>query len=423
MRLLLAPLDVELVDATSFLADYPADIRNGWQLKPYAILHSRFEEVLYLDADQVPVRNPAFLFDLPEYRAAGAIFWSDINDLSEENPIWALVGLPARSCPSWESGQILVDKRRHLGTLRIALYLNEQAHFIYPLIYGDKDTFLIAWRFAGAAVAVVPHRPFVDDRVLIQRDFDGAPLFQHCTNAKWNYHVRQYQLDGFAHMEDCLAFLAELRRSWNGRQFFPPDRSTAARAEEVRLEQVRQTRLIVLGEGELILELLGGHQIGGGRRVDRQNWFVAETEAGIELIIYDGDQATYRLRRIQGGAWQGDRSSLPACEVRLDELPLAALAPRVSTCNGLVDAIVSASGVASGAGDLARVRLIDTLRLVLRAQPGLRPAMESAAKGSAVLSRVIDEVLATSARDAVKPVAKNIAVIGAGYKPPDGPSL
>src|SRR5258707_12483738 len=101
-RLLLAPFDGELVDAVSFLADYPAEIRNGWQLKPYAILHSHFEEVLFLDADQVPVRDPAFLFDQPEYLEAGAVFWPDIIDLSAENPIWARIGLPAQSCPSWE---------------------------------------------------------------------------------------------------------------------------------------------------------------------------------------------------------------------------------------------------------------------------------------------------------------------------------
>ena len=138
MRYLLSPFDVELVDATSFLADYPADIRNGWQLKSYAMLHSRFEEVLFLDADQVPVRDPAAAFDFPEYRESGAVFWPDIHDLSAHNPIWAMTGLPAETCPSWESGQMLVDKRRHLAALRVALYLNERADLVYSTLYGGQ---------------------------------------------------------------------------------------------------------------------------------------------------------------------------------------------------------------------------------------------------------------------------------------------
>jgi len=47
---------------------------GGWQSKPFAILHSRFQEVLFLDADNVPVVDPTFLFETDEYRRTGAIF-------------------------------------------------------------------------------------------------------------------------------------------------------------------------------------------------------------------------------------------------------------------------------------------------------------------------------------------------------------
>jgi hypothetical protein len=424
MRWLLKPFDVELVDAASFLADFPSDIRNGWQLKPYAMLHSHFEEVLFLDADQVPVRDPAILFDLPQYLETGAVFWPDVTDLKAENPIWDLLGLTPQACPAWESGQMLLDKRRHTPSLRTALCLNEQAGLVYRMLYGDKDTFLVAWRFTGADAAVVSHRPFADDRVLIQRDFNGAPLFQHRTGSKWSYHVDQYRTEGLVHMEHCLAFLADLRRSWNGRQFFPPDRSYAACAEEERIALVGRTRLIVLGEGEASLELLPGHQIGEGRHVDRQNWFVIETKQGMELMIHDGDRVTYCLRHIQGGAWRGERFSFPVTEVRLDERPApGSPSPPASTYNGLVDAIVSASGVASGAGAEARERLISTLRLLLCAQPGLRPAIERAAKGSVELIEVIDQVLASNAKNAIEAIAFDADILREGYTAPDGPGL
>ncbi len=59
MRRLLEELDVTVVDAARRLASNPANIRDGWQLKPYALMWSAFEEVLLLDADQVPLVDPA----------------------------------------------------------------------------------------------------------------------------------------------------------------------------------------------------------------------------------------------------------------------------------------------------------------------------------------------------------------------------
>src|SRR5258707_11071440 len=64
---LLEPFDVRVVDAATVFADHPARIVDGWQLKPYALMHSGFAEVLLLDADQVPVRDPVEVFGWPEY--------------------------------------------------------------------------------------------------------------------------------------------------------------------------------------------------------------------------------------------------------------------------------------------------------------------------------------------------------------------
>ena len=61
MRHLVAHLAVTTVDAHVVRETYPARILNGWELKSYAIMHSPFEEVLALDADNVAVRNPEYL--------------------------------------------------------------------------------------------------------------------------------------------------------------------------------------------------------------------------------------------------------------------------------------------------------------------------------------------------------------------------
>ncbi|MGD5502387.1 hypothetical protein QUS51_22530, partial [Xanthomonas citri pv. citri] len=161
-------------------------------LKCYAILQSRFAEILYLDADQVPVRDPSFLFDAAQYRETGAIFWPGVTDIAAVNPIWPLVGLPPEQTPSWDSGQILIDKTQHMVPLHMTLHLNEQHAIVYRHLNGDNDTFLVAWRLARASATVIPYRPFADPRVLIQRGFDGAPLFQHRFGCKWTYGGDQY---------------------------------------------------------------------------------------------------------------------------------------------------------------------------------------------------------------------------------------
>lgn len=38
----------------------------------------RFKEVLMLDCDVVPMRDPSYMFDEPEFRQGGNLFWGDI---------------------------------------------------------------------------------------------------------------------------------------------------------------------------------------------------------------------------------------------------------------------------------------------------------------------------------------------------------
>jgi hypothetical protein len=232
MAAALDPFEVELVDAQAYIDRTRLQIHDGWQLKSLAVAASAFGEVLLLDADQVPVADPAAVFDWPEYAGTGAVFWPDIMDLSASNEIWRVLGLEPATTTSLESGQLLVDRRRHQGTLALAVALNEQAEKLYRLIYGDKDTFLMAWKLTGAAFVIVPHQPYVDERCLVQRDFAGAPLFQHRTNSKWIYAGEQFRIPGAVFEAECLAALDELRKKWNGHVFAPPARSVEARAIE-----------------------------------------------------------------------------------------------------------------------------------------------------------------------------------------------
>jgi hypothetical protein len=77
MAQILRPFGVDCIDALKVRQRHPARTLRGWELKAYAILHSRFREVLLLDADNVAVTDPEYLFQTPEFRRTGAIFWPD----------------------------------------------------------------------------------------------------------------------------------------------------------------------------------------------------------------------------------------------------------------------------------------------------------------------------------------------------------
>lgn len=120
MKAIVKPLGVECVDALEMRKKFPARILNGWELKAYALLHNPFKEVLLLDADNVPVVNPEFLFELQEYKSTGAVFWPDIGRLGRERTIWNICGVPYQDEPEFESGQILVNKERCWKALKLA---------------------------------------------------------------------------------------------------------------------------------------------------------------------------------------------------------------------------------------------------------------------------------------------------------------
>lgn len=220
----------------------PPESRWQWLLKPYAVLHSRFQQVLSIDADSFPTRDPSHLFDSPFYREHGAVFWPDARVTDKNNAIWDVVGIPYRHEPEFETGQMLIDKRRCWEPLQLALWMNEHADRFYHLVWGDKDTFRFAWHKFGRPFGMVSHPPqpmFFPGNGgvagLWQHDFDGNWLFQHRNMAKWDLLAANPRIPGYLHETESRRFLAELRRQWNGRVTTPKrQRADLNRAGEAR---------------------------------------------------------------------------------------------------------------------------------------------------------------------------------------------
>jgi hypothetical protein len=211
---LVKPFGVECVDAYSFREQHPHPRLGGWELKPYAVLHSPFREVMLLDADNVPVRDPSYLFDASEYLETGALFWPDAFRMSPSDPCWKAFDVEFRDERNFESGQMLIDKARGWRPLVLCDWYNQHSYFYYRIVYGDKDTFRFAWRRLAQPFAMPERDAGAIHHTILQYDPGSELIFQHRHGDKWRLSGNR-RLPGFVHEALCSRFVAELDAKWN----------------------------------------------------------------------------------------------------------------------------------------------------------------------------------------------------------------
>ncbi|OWZ63999.1 hypothetical protein AYX14_06586 [Cryptococcus neoformans] len=158
------------------------------------------------------------MFDAPNYKRLGIWATPDYWKTSANNPIWAIMGVKCRNEWEMETGQVFIDKKRHLDVFLLVQYMLENHHFvsIFPFFFfvclmiyedraelikndekwfafsdGDKDTFrwaLLAlrkrWAVPGRWVgaAALPSGTASGDfcaHTMLQHDSWGEPLFVH----------------------------------------------------------------------------------------------------------------------------------------------------------------------------------------------------------------------------------------------------
>ena len=69
----------EVIDAGIVASNLGVPVpMGGWQLKPFALRHCDMAEAMLLDADNVPVQDPSYLFADTGYERHGAMFWPDL---------------------------------------------------------------------------------------------------------------------------------------------------------------------------------------------------------------------------------------------------------------------------------------------------------------------------------------------------------
>ncbi|MEX0641254.1 MAG: hypothetical protein WD468_01060 [Pirellulales bacterium] len=298
------PLGVTCVDAFEVAKTDPHPHLGGWESKSYAILHSRFEEVLFLDADNIPVIDPTFLFEGPEYRETGAIFWPDGMRTPPESSRWQIFDVPYRDEKEQESGQILINKRRSWTALRLCNWYNEHSDFFYKHVYGDKDTFRLAWHRASRQYAMPTRGPEPIPFTLCQFDFGGRRLFQHRIHDKWSLFGNKRAAD-FWYEDLCNSFVDELGKQWSPAALLNRN-LTREDLERMALMSRPKYRFVQVGRSGRNMKLAptGAIAVGASRR--EAYWYCRNGE----LVLLDSaGKPTRSFSPETDGSWMGQSPS------------------------------------------------------------------------------------------------------------------
>lgn len=303
---------VRVVDASRVAAELPAPPRrlNGWELKPFAMLHSAFEQAIYMDADCVPARDPAFLFESPEFAAHGAVFWPDIPPSRRTEwvpPVaWRNCGMAYRDEVDFESGQLVIDKRRSWHALRVCVFMNEHSDWYYRFVFGDKSTWHLAWRKTSTEYHLAPP---VEWRYpcLLQKDFGGAVLFQHACQGKPQL-VGGEAMPSLVDPDAPRRGRASLAMKWNGVIYSWSAMSD--RERETAEALIGRYDYHRIGFGARPLDLLDRGEIGLGSDRCEKRWSVRLIDGEPQLCIvgeaHKDQEIAMMLLRWGGESWRGD---------------------------------------------------------------------------------------------------------------------
>ena len=153
--------DVEVVDVKTRL-----DISDleGWAIKPFVILASRFQEVIYMDVDVLILKDPTVLFADVGYKEHGTLFYHDrsfssspkdpygytrklLNFPSDQAKEYRMWNQPVSGGHEMEAGVVVFNKRvESLYALAFIarMQMKEERVEIYSQYHGDKESFWLA---------------------------------------------------------------------------------------------------------------------------------------------------------------------------------------------------------------------------------------------------------------------------------------
>ncbi|KAK3671231.1 hypothetical protein LTR78_008866 [Recurvomyces mirabilis] len=195
------------------------DIKGGYEMKVLCMLFSSFEEIVFIDADNMALQRPELLFDSQAYKDTGVVLWHDYWNYDNIDWLDYVIGVSDEKNENlWEhttheSGEIVWNKKRNWDALMLAVYYNYFGPKLYYTLlnfnyagWGDKDTFALAFRALKKpfhTVLAPPGDAWERGKVNTRRVgmLQMAPgsdppvaAFLHVTTVKWSH--RDFVCDG-----------------------------------------------------------------------------------------------------------------------------------------------------------------------------------------------------------------------------------
>ncbi|KAH8601763.1 mannosyltransferase putative-domain-containing protein [Bisporella sp. PMI_857] len=153
-----------------------------YQYKIFSIIFSSFENVVFLDADSIPLIDVSELFRQEPYISTGLITWPDFWASTASHLFYNISDQkvpPVTEHASSESGQMLISKSKHANSLLLALYYNIYGPpFFYRLLSqngpgeGDKETWV-----AAAKALNLPYYQVRERAQVVGHFTDGSFVF------------------------------------------------------------------------------------------------------------------------------------------------------------------------------------------------------------------------------------------------------
>lgn len=191
---------------------------KGYQYKSLALALSSFENVLLLDADNTPLKDPETVFHATPYTDHGLLLWPDFWKRTTHPYFYDIIGIKIDDTkrrdlgyheygkyskllapegtvlfhqlentipdPTSESGQVFFSKKTHFKSLILSLYYNTYGpEYYYPLLSqgatgeGDKETFIAAAHALGESYYTVKSHVIPLGRFR-NGDFHGSAMGQ-----------------------------------------------------------------------------------------------------------------------------------------------------------------------------------------------------------------------------------------------------
>ncbi|KAJ3093690.1 hypothetical protein HK100_006486 [Physocladia obscura] len=159
--------NVKTVDVWDYWGEEARSL-GGWAIKPFALLASSFNQVMFLDADAVFLQNPEVLFTKSDiFKKYGQLFYHDRTITGYDDCYkWFNGFIPhvskytntlrfqnRQTVHEMESGVIVIDKTRPevLHALLATAKMNskvERDGITYHLMHGDKESYWMSWELA-----------------------------------------------------------------------------------------------------------------------------------------------------------------------------------------------------------------------------------------------------------------------------------